>query len=315
MEKIHDTEKQNKLVHFLYCPVTGLGLYQGMRGNRWLRNRITIFKQFVVPSLQAQTSQNFTLWVSWRYEDRSNSQVKELEAYLQGLFNVVFTYSGVCFWDDKYPDDVARTRLVDAVHGSLGVLIDVVGEAETVLMTIQPSDDCYCREFVERVQDAFEKNPGMEALGFKSGYVMDYTQKKLAEWNPTTIPPFSTIKFSRETFTHPLEHVDYTGPYKSHEYIADKLKFGFMDKRGFLVGVHGENISTVFNHPFTGRHFTEEETGVILKEFGLESAPILKLPISIRKKIMRKLPHKVQRKVRYIFGERFYALIYEFLRS
>ena len=103
-----------KITHFLYVPFSGLGLYGGYRGKRWLQNRIQVFKQFVVPSLLAQTSKNFSLWISWRHEDRYNPLVRELKEWLVlhlNYFPVIFTYSGVCFWDDKYPDDIARTRL------------------------------------------------------------------------------------------------------------------------------------------------------------------------------------------------------------
>ncbi len=304
-----------KVIHFLYCPFVGLGLYGGYRGKRWLRNRIKIFKQFVVPSLQAQTNKDFILWVSWRHEERTNPLVLELKQYLDPLFKTVFTYDGVCFWDDKYPDAEARTRLVNAVHGSLGELLNVMGEGDTVLMTIQPSDDCYHRETVEQIQKLFKDYKDVQAAGFTKGYVMDYTKGKIAEWNPTTHPPFFTIKFPRDTFSVALAHVDYTGPYKSHEYIGDKLKFAEIQDRGFLVGTHGENISTIFNHPFTGKVFDEVETQKIRNLFGLSESGILKIPISIRKKIMRHFSHRVQRKVRYVFGEKFYSRIYNFLRS
>ena len=128
-----------KITHFLYTPFSGLGLYGGHRGRRWLRNRIQIFKQFVVPSLLNQTNKDFILWISWRQEDRNDKDILGLQAHLNdiGLRNI-FTYSGVCFWDDKYPDDIARDRLISALHGASGELINVLGDSDTVLMTIQP---------------------------------------------------------------------------------------------------------------------------------------------------------------------------------
>jgi len=129
---------EQKVTHLLHCPFTGLGLYNGFRGNRWLKNRIQIFKQFVVPSLLAQTNQDFILWVAWRHEERKNKQVLALKQYLDEVgLKSVFTYHGIAFWDDKYPDDVARLRLVDALHGSMASLVDVITE-DTVLLTIQP---------------------------------------------------------------------------------------------------------------------------------------------------------------------------------
>ncbi len=298
-----------KLAHLMYTPFTGLGLYNGHRGRRWLRNRIKIFKQFVVPSLLNQTNQNFILWVSWRHEDRGDQDILDLHEYLLHKFDkVVFTYSGVCFWDDKYEDDVAYDRLVSSVHGAIADLLNFIGEAETVLMTIQPSDDCYWSGMVEETQRTLEAD-NLEVFGYKRGYVMDYTTGKTAYWNPSTTPPFYTIKFPREVFMDPMKHVKYTGPYKSHEYVKDYLNAYYSDFRGFIVGTHGENISTVFNHPFA------QELPEGHKPQDFPTFELLKLKTSLRKKLMRKLPHGWQRKLRYWLGERFYAKVYNWLRS
>jgi len=294
-------------------PLTGLGLYGGHRGSRWLRNRIKVLKQFVVPSLQAQTNKNFTLWISVRQEDRHDKQVKALKEYFDSIreFETVFTYSGLCFWDDKLSDKVARDRLVTNLHGTIGELMNHIGGVSHVLMTIQPSDDCYKNGVVQGLQGVFREMPELQAVGFLKGYMMNYLTGELAEYNPVTIPPFFTIKFPKEVFIDPLKHLEYTGPYKSHEYIADKLKFGTIQERSFIVGCHGENVSTVFSHPYKGESVSRE----VLKDFGLKDVPNLKIKVSLRKWLLRKLPHKVQRKLRYVFGERFWNRIYEFLRA
>ena len=312
---------EHKVNHFLYTPFTGLGLYGGHRGKRWLKNRIKIFKQFVLPSLLAQTSKDFILWISWRYEDRGDPIISAFREELEKHLKVVFTYSGVCFWDDKYPDEVARERLIDAIHGSMGDLLNVMNDSDTVLMTIQPSDDCYHKYMVEQVQNILRSEgstePDLQAVGYRKGYVMDYVNRRLCEWNPTTTPPFYTIKFTKETFGmhHPLKHLEYTGPYKSHEYVKDNLKTLYLDDRGFVVGTHGENISTIFNHPFTGHEYLGDNIEAILDDFGLKFVAPLEIRMGIRKWLMRKLPHGWQRKLRYLLGQRFYSKIYDFLRS
>ena len=306
-------ETEQKMRHFIYVPFTGLGLYGGHRGSRWLKNRIKIFKQFVVPSLLAQTNQNFTIWISWRPEDRGNLAITELYLDLVRMFGeerVAFSYSGVCFWDDKYEDALAHDRLATALHGSFRDIINYVGDVKHVLMTIQPSDDCYHKDMVQEMQNVF-KETDLQAVGFKHGYIMNYQTKELREYNPKTNPPFFTIKFPRETFLDPLAHMKYTGPYKSHEYIGEKLNYKQFDARGFLVGTHGENISTHFKHPYAGELIPITE----LNNFGILNVPNLKINYSIRKQILRKLPHRVQRKLRYIFGEKIYQTIYNYLRS
>lgn len=311
----------------MYVPFTGLGLYGGFRGNRWLKNRVEIFKQFVVPSLQAQTNQEFVVWISWRREERSNKIVVELEQYLIAVFGktrVAFTFAGVCFYDDKYEDKEARERLIHAVHYSLPNLLDFIGGAEYVFMTIQPSDDLYHCTAVEGIHKLFNAYPKFQAVGFSKGYICNYNNKEVSEYNPTTNPPFYTIKFPYDIFTEPYQHTEFTslkkdsGKYKagtplpSHEYVGECLAYGTVgDLRGFMVGTHGENISTTYVHPFKG----EIVNAYVLKDFGIYDVPNCAIRFSLRKKILRKLPHPVQRKLRFIFGEKIWQGIYNFLRS
>lgn len=303
--------------HLLYMPMTGLGLYNGHRGNRWLKNRIKIFKQFVLPSLKAQTNKNFILWISGRREDKNDPLFTEFVQFLKTQVPTVATYSGVCFWDDKYPDEVAHERLVSALHGAMGEVINAIGECDDVLMTIQPSDDVYRTNFVEEIQWLFAQFKKHDCIGYQAGYVMDYLTGRVKEWNPKTTPPFYTIRFKREVFIDPFQHMKYTGPYKSHEYVKDFVKATYMNSRGFLVGTHSSNISTVFDHPYAGA----EVSRVILKEFGLENVENLKLPKSIDTVIFKRLPYSVKRKLRYLAGEKksifrpVFSLVYNILRS
>ena len=309
-----------QIKHFMYCPFVGLGLYRGFRGNRWLKNRIKIFKQFVVPSLQNQSCTDFILLISWTREMRHNSYVKELVKYMDTIkeFKTVHTYNGVLFYDDKYSDTEARDRLITAIHGSMPNLLDHISQCDYVLLTIQPSDDCYDRTAVQGIQTVFRETD-LEGVGFTKGYICDYLTKQIAEYNPTTNPPFYTIKFPRDTFTDPLKHYNFTalkkdvGKYKvgtacpSHEYVEYCVKYGKINVRGFLVGCHTENISTYYNHPFKGNDVDRN----LLRNFGIYDVPPLKLRFSLRKWVLRKLPFKIQRKLRYWWGEK----LYNFLRA
>ena len=326
-------ESQGKYKHLMYMPFTGLGLYNGFRGNRWLKNRIKICKQFVIPSLQNQTVKDFTLWISWRPEERHNHIVKDFQEWLKGTgLDVIHTFSGVCFYDDKYPTEEAKQRLVSSIHGAMIELVNATeGDSgyEWVLMTIQPSDDCYHRNAVKGIQAVFKELPTLQAFGFENGYIMNYQTKEIAEWNPKTTPPFYTIKFRRPDFINPLVHVEYTGlkkdvgdykkgtPLPSHEYVKDCLRTGYVKDRGFLVGTHGVNISTVFDHPYRGEVVGSE----VLEDFGLDKVESLKLPFSFRRIIFNKLPYKAKRKLRYLAGEKrwilrpVFSLLYNGLRG
>lgn len=308
--------QNNNITHFLMVPFTGLGLYGGYRGNKWLKNRIKVFKQFVVPSLLAQTNKDFILWVAWRFEEKTNEQVIELRRYLNDLgLNVVFTFSGCPFWDDKYDDMVARERLINAVHGSLGDLMNIINPSSAhILMTIQPSDDCYDKDTVKRIQETFNDNTSIQAVTYKTGYICNYQTKELAEYVPATNPPFFTIKFPVEVFKDPLKHVEYTGPYKSHEYVGEKLNLKVLLEKGFLVGCHGENISTFFDHPFKKNAISWPDREFILGNFGLMNVPLLKINKTWRGYLFTKIPHYWRRKLRYYLGERFYARLYNIFK-
>jgi hypothetical protein len=308
---------KNKIAHFLYMPLLGLGLYGGHRGSRWLKNRLVIFKQFVLPSLLKQTNKDFVLWVSVRPEDRHDKIIQDFRAFLEATgLKTVFTYSGICFWDDKYSDEIARDRLLSALHGSMGELINAMGEAETVLMTIQPSDDVYHLDFVKETQEFFAAKKDIHVYGYLKGYVMDYINRRLAEWNPKTTPPFYTIRFTRQNFTEPLLHINYTGPYKSHEFVKDFLPALYIDKRGFLVGTHTSNISTVFDHPYAGHESLGDNVDLVLKEFGLDGVEPLIVRTSIRSSLFHHLPYKAKRKLRF-WAEKssFFAWVYNWIRA
>ena len=291
-------------------PFTGLGLYGGFRGNRWLRNRISVFEKFVVPALLNQTDRDFILWIAWREEEKTNPYVQALYERLKALpnFKVVFTYSGVYMWDDKYPDDVAKERLFRSLKGAMPTLMEAVRDCEEVYLLVQPSDDLYDKFTIESVKKVFKEEPETQAIGFEKGYICNYTTLEMREYNPKTNPPFFAIRYPRKTFFDPGGHMNYTGPYKSHEYIGDKLKYAHFEGRGFVVGCHGENISTHFNHPYGG-----VKVEGLHDAFGL-TEPIV-LPISYRKWLMRKLPHRVQRKMRYVFGELLYSRWYNWIRN
>lgn len=307
-----------KSIFLAYVPFTGLGLYGGFRGNRWLRNRIQVFKQFVIPSLQNQTDQDFTLWIQWRPEERRNKYVQALAEWLEAntKLTFVFTYSGLCFWDDKYSDREAWDRLATSLHGASRELNDVVGEASDVIMLIQPSDDLYEEHTVRRMKDAFESDKSLQAVSYKYGYHVNYLTKSLHAYNPNTNPPFFAYKMPKEIFLEPLEHMKYTGPYKSHEYIGEKMKLWHLPGRGYMVGSHTENISTHANHPFVGEGAPDPETEAeTLAAFGIEDAPVLVLPRSWRKDLMRKLPHEWQKKLRFVFGEKLFNRFYQIIRN
>ena len=263
-------------IHFMYVPFTGLGLHKGFRGNKWFKHRIEVFKNYTLKGLLNQTERHFFLWVSFRPEEEYNPLTIELWKYLNNLksFPFLFTFGGVMFWDDKYKNDnlFERLRLTLPEMGRME-------DYKWVYVTIQPSDDIYHRSAVEEIQ---KQEPAIKkAFGFERGFFLNVQTHQLAEYNPDTLPPFSTIVFPKEVFLDPKKHFKYIGPYKSHEYVKDIFDFEILPGRGFCVLVHGDNISTVWNHPFKGREIIEEEKKELFEMFGIADSKIIKRRVSM----------------------------------
>lgn len=271
------------MTHLLSVPFTGLGLFEGFRGDHWLKNRIQIFKQFVLPSLSAQTEQNFWLWLQFRPQEEDNPIVQQFVndlASIRGL-RVVVTYHGIAMLDDKYEPELRRQRVLNTLERSLPEL-DQILDDDYVLVTIQPSDDVYLAHAVATLQEHFTENDG--AAGWRKGYIMRYDTLEVAEYNPTTIPPFFTIKYPRGTFVDPQANLNFA-PYESHEYISDYLPYrDFSDRRGFIVGCHGENTSTSFSHSFKGQTLSKDETEAVLIKAGLFNVE----PVIVKKDAYRR---------------------------
>ncbi len=271
------------ICHLFYCPFTGLGLHDGYRGDLWMKNRIEIFKKYTLKSILNQTNRNIINWISFREKDKDNPLVLGLIKHLKSLrdYNYAFTFGGVCFWDDKYPNDNLKERL----EKTLPALKETIAWRKYVYMTIQPSDDMYMRDMAEKIQcEDFKEN---KAVGYLRGYILNSQTDQLAEYNPTTTPPFYTIMFTKEDFLDPEKHFELVKNLKSHEYIRREFDFFPYSDPGFCVLVHGENISTTWDISYKGREIKGNEKEAILERFGIYDI--------LKKNFLNKLKQKLSR--------------------
>lgn len=267
------------IAHLLSVPFSGFGLHKGFRGNTWLKRRLMIFRQFVLPSLMSQTKKEFLLHFCFRAEEKKNPLVVEFMRHMNMMRGMtpIFTFHGVMLYDDKYTSAVASARLMHTLKGTLPELEPYVKHADWIIQTCQPSDDILHTDAVRQIQSVKPIEHG--AVGWTKGYIMDYGSLRLAEYNPDTLPPFASLFFRKENFLNPAKHFVYIGPYKSHEHVKDSFTFLPFENRGFIVGTHGQNISTTFEVPYKGQELTA--TDGLLLDFGLWPAEPLKLPPSL----------------------------------
>ena len=269
-----DLQRRKEILHLMYVPMTGLGLHDGYRGDDWFKYRIELFKNYTLKSLLNQTNKNFVIWMSFRPEEEDNPITKRFADFMAKMdLACVFTFGGLCFWDDKYPDSIAGKRLKDNLEISMKELREKLGGImlgkKFVYETIQPSDDLYHKDAVEEIKKKeiiFDK----QAMIFKNGYMHNTENRRVAEYNPTTNPPFYTLIYPVNTFFNPEKHIEYMRGFKSHEDILKLFDCIQLPDNKYCVVVHKKNISTNWQHPFRGKIYSIEEGAIIMRRFGLE---------------------------------------------
>ena len=291
----------NKITHFIYIPLTDVGITQIHRNDEWLRYRIDIFKKYTLNSLVNQTVKNFVVWISARPEEYNNPNIIELEAHIKSIgLTAIMTFDGLMYWDDKFSrDPISRLKNVARIGrkcwrekdfsnfisgtkqmfkdkngtlekrltSSLGILKQHFSDTDFVYVTRIDSDDMFKNTVVETLQSI---PPKTESFIFRNGFVYNKETKELAEWNPPTNPPFHTIIFTKEVFFNAKKYLEYYGNWKSHEDTPKIFTYARLPDYNYCVLVHNRanQISTLWDHPFRGK-IIEENKQYILKLFGI----------------------------------------------
>ncbi|MCK9370824.1 hypothetical protein M0R04_13020 [Candidatus Dojkabacteria bacterium] len=231
-------------------PFTGLGLFNGYRGDEWFKRRIELYNKYTAKCLAKQTNQDFIIWMQFRPEEKDNPLIKEIDV----SHKTIMTFGGICIWDDRKVNE--ETFLKIRLSWSLPELKDLVGTEDVRLINLA-SDDMYSEEVVQSVCDALWSP--RTALTHQLGYIYS-TDDRLAEWNPTTNPPFYTLMYPNADFLDPELHYKFLEGFHSHEDIVKVFNPVRMPDRRYLVLVHNANISTAFSHPFRQNEIYNEET-------------------------------------------------------
>ena len=275
-----------KFAHLIYIPMTGVGINNGYKSDEWFENRIEIFKEYTLKSLCNQTQKVFMLWLSFRPEEKNNPLVEELGRYLAKVnMPTIMTFDGLMYWDDKFSKGL-KNRLMNMARVTRGcfreknfkqLIPSLVGllkdknktllkrldnalfqlrdlneflDVNYIYVTRIDSDDMFHKEAIAEIQRI---KPFEGALVYENGFVYNSNTKEMAEWKPETNPPFHTIIFLGSIFFNPIEHLRYYGSFRSHEDIPRVFPIRKMKDGRYCVVVHGNHISTVWNHRFRGK--------------------------------------------------------------
>ena len=288
------------MIHLVYIPFRGVGIDN--RNDEWFKERIEIFKNYTLKSLQNQTTLDFTLWLSFRPEDEGSPLIQDIKKAIHWVnLRVVFTYDGLMYHDDKFGGSIAnkiyntarilrrawRNReiptnplllfkdknktLPQRLANSLKTLEKALPKSDTILLTRIDSDDMFNKNALMRIKEIYEARES-HAITCDFGYIFNIETRELAEYFPMTNPPFHTLAMPGGVFFNAERHVSFYRGYKSHEDIkAQKFSMSSIGDWMYCVTTHNpkNHISTTWNHPYRGRILTAEEKRVVLPSFGL----------------------------------------------
>jgi len=217
----------------------------------WLDTRIKLFQSYCLLSLSKQSDQNFIHWICLR---------KRLNREIPHLGNSIFTFNGQPYWDDRVFNETLEERL----KSTLKRLEKFAKKEKWISVTHLDSDDAFHKDVIKEIRKEVPGN--RKALIRQKGYVYDVKEQRLADWFCES-PPFYTIIYPREVFFNPKKKLEYESFFKSHEDIIKVFNVKVMKERRYLVTIHSKNKSTIWNHPFKGKEYSEEESRKILKGF------------------------------------------------
>lgn len=119
---------------------------------QWLAHRFGLFEQFCLPSVTAQTCQNFSWLVFFDVDTPDYFREKIYECAKHPVFQPIFVdlFSGSALVENAY-------RYVDSSH---------------LITTRLDTDDALSPNFVKNVQKAFNRQE-LEFINFPNGYLLD----------------------------------------------------------------------------------------------------------------------------------------------
>lgn len=254
--------------HILYIPFTGLGLFNGFRGDSWFSYRAEIFNKYTLESLKGQ-KKPFILWISFRPQEKNNPITKKIEKYVkESGIKYVFTFDGLMYHDDK---DVKRnSTLMERLGKSLKIVKKYLDlHLKYTYLTVISSDDLFASDMTKIIQSKKYIYGG--ALYHRKGYVLNIETNELADWyNPYSIG-FYTIYYETKNFLDEGKHLFQQGNLTSHELVSQIYISEEMPDNKYCCVVHGRNISTIWDHPYKGKqYFYDKDKKKILKTFNIK---------------------------------------------
>jgi len=248
--------------HIFYCPFTGKTPHgDGFKSQEWYDHRFELFRDYTLACLKKQTNKDFIFWASFRPQEIDNPTTDKIKTEVEKSgINYLLTFRGTMMTEDRATWH--NTDLKERLGECLPILREFVGEVDYIYETNLDSDDMVSKNFSELVVSKPFKNKG--ALFMKDGYAY-LPEGKLADWyNPESNQNY-TIMFPVDIYFDAEKRLEYLGGLKTHEEIPILFDAEEMPEKMYCTIIHGENISTIWEHPFRGKEYND--TSILKEQF------------------------------------------------
>ena len=249
--------------HVFQIPFTGKTPKGDSMTQEWFDKRASIFEKYTLPSLKKQGT-GFYVWVTFRPEDATNPTTEKVLGLLKGM-KVIATFNGTMFTEDRAVWH--NTDLGERLEKSLPSVELFLGRTDFIYETNLDSDDTIHKDFSKYILSEPPRFKG--AFFCKNGYAYN-TSDRLAEWNNPVSNQNYTIMFPALIYFDAEARLKYLDGFKSHEEIPEKFDAQEMPDNSYCTVIHGDNISTIWTHPFRGQEiYSEEKKFNILTDYFL----------------------------------------------
>jgi len=209
----------------------------------WLERRFALFDNFCFPSVCNQSNQNFK-WLVFFDIDTPVAFKQKISEYSQRWENFVPVYLDCPLPYGEFPDEVRKS-----------VRQYIPDDCEYLITTWLDNDDAIHRDYVQMIQDNFDRQDG-ETLNFFFGYQLAegrlYFDFELANHFISLIE-----KYNPESFNTCLS--------RSHKKLYEVCKSAkkILCKPVWIEVVHGSNYMNVYRRGF------RVPSGKILDDFSI----------------------------------------------
>ncbi len=209
---------------------------------KWTRNRITLFREYCLPSVLNQSSREFT-WLLY-FDSDTPEEFNDFIISLRAFSFISICYcSGVEDFNKNYISEVRKRT----------------GKARWVITTRIDNDDCLHKDAVKIIQSNFtEKHKYLISLA--SGYILNTVDKTLSHYFYPMSPFISLIEDSEIETAGVFEKI-HTKWDSLRLFVVREIWLEWFNKEArmsrfilkkpmWIQTVHGENVSNSFFRGF-----------------------------------------------------------------